>query len=318
MDNVFSSNFVTAILAFVSVFLLTIALGQVAANWQLKRIAASKLRQVGLGRKISKAMRLRKERKASPRLSALLQSLSNLALPAGGWQDDNTKLKFFRAGLRHEKIRQIYFSLKTVLTAAPPLIALLVLLVFNTELSIAWIAVITFTSAVTGYYGPDLYLRWKTASRQTEMRNVLPDLIDLLVICTESGLALDQAIYRVAREIQRSSPALAEEFYLLALEVRAGAARASAMRNLALRIDIDEVNTLVSMLIQADRFGTSIADALRVQSEISRVKRMQRAEEIAAKIPTKMLLPLILLIFPALMMVLLGPAVLQIIKAFAD
>ena len=318
MDRVFSSNLVTAILAFASVFLFTVALGQVAANWQLKRISASKLLQVGLGRKISKAMRLRKNRRASPRLAALLQSLSNLALPAGGWQDDSTKLKFFRAGLRQEKVRQIYFSLKTALTAAPPIVALLVLLVFDTGLSVAWIAVTTFTSAVVGYYGPDLYLRWKTGSRQTEMRNVLPDLIDLLVICTESGLALDQAIYRVAREIQRSSPALAEEFYLLALEVRAGAARASAMRNLALRIDIDEVNSLVSMLIQADRFGTSIADALRVQSEISRVRRMQRAEEIAAKIPTKMLLPLVLLIFPALMMVLLGPAVLQIMKAFAD
>jgi len=318
MDSVFSPDLVTAFLTFVAIFLLTVALGQVAANWRMKRIAASKVQQAGSGGQMSNATRLRKARKGSPRMSALLQSLSNPALSGGDWQDDKTRLKFFRAGFRQEKVRRIYFGLKTLLAGAPPAISLLVLLVFDTGLSSAWIAMTTFTSAVVGYYGPDLYLRWKTRSRQTEMRKVLPDLIDLLVICTEAGLALDQAIYRVAREIQRSSPALAEEFYLLTLEVRAGAGRASAMRNLALRIDIDEVNALVSMLSQAERFGTSIADALRVQSEISRVKRMQRAEEIAAKIPTKMLLPLVLLIFPALMMVLLGPAVLQIMKAFAD
>lgn len=251
-------------------------------------------------------------------VSAILQSLSKLALPAAGWQDDATRLRFLRAGLRQEKAGQLFFGIKTVLSAGPPVLAVLGWSVAAPDISGAWVAMGALALAAAGYYAPDLYLGRRTRARQTEMRNILPDLIDLLVICTESGLALDQATNRVAREIQRSSPALAEEFYLVTLEVRAGAGRASAFRNLALRTNIAELDSLVSMLIQADRFGTSIADALRIQSEISRTKRMQRAEEIAAKIPTKMLLPLVLLIFPALMIVLLGPAVLQILKAFSD
>lgn len=315
--NATLANVVTALLAFVSVFVLTVALGRIAAGWNQKRKATSKLRQVGAALSNRAVSRLRRVRAASPRVSAILHSLSNLALPAGGWQNDETRLRFLRAGLRQEKAGQIYYSLKSALTAIPPVAAVLLLVLFKVEVKMAWVAAVTLAASAAGYYGPDLYLRHKTNSRQSEMRNVLPDLIDLLVICTESGLALDQAINRVAREIQRSSPALAEEFYLVTLEVRAGAGRASAFRNLALRVNLDELNSLVSMLIQADRFGTSIADALRIQSEISRVKRMQRAEEIAAKIPTKMLIPLVLLVFPALMMVLLGPAVLQIMKAFA-
>lgn len=318
MNSASFSGIVTVLLAFITVFLLTIASGEFFNGWRLKRIAASKVFKVGSRQRVRKAVRLKKPSADTSRVLTLLQSLSNVALPAGGWEDDNARLKFLRAGFRHKSASKIYFSVKTISSLALPFFAAVTLSVIDTGFSFLSGAVIMFTCAVIGYYGPDLFLKWRTSLRQTEMRNVLPDLIDLLVICTEAGLALDLAISRVTREIQRSSPALAEEFFLLTLEVRAGGSRESALRSLALRANVDEVSSLVSVLIQADRFGTSIGDALRVQSEVSRVRRMQRAEEMASKIPVKMLIPLILLIFPALMMVLLGPAVLQITRAFAD
>lgn len=310
-------TFVPTVLSFAAVFLLTLSFGQVIANWWLKRIASGKVRQAGHEQYEKSRARLKEARAASIRASLVFRSLSHLALPEGGWQDNATRLKFLRAGLRQERTGQIYFSLKALLAIAPPALAVLLMGVLGMDLGIAKKALIVLALAAAGYYAPDAYLRWRRISRQEEMRRVLPDLIDLLVVCTEAGLALDQAISRVSREIQRSSRALAEEFHLVTLEVRVGAGRTSALRNLALRTDVPEIQSMVSMLIQADRFGTSIADALRIQSETSRVKRMQHAEEIAAKIPTKMLLPLVLLIFPALMMVLLGPAVLQMLKAFS-
>jgi len=188
----------------------------------------------------------------------------------------------------------------------------LFLLAMGTALTSTRIALWGVILAGAGHYLPDVYLRFRTSRRAAKMRDVLPDLIDLLVICTESGLGMDAAIHRVSQEIRRSSQALAEEFYLAALEIRAGAGRSQALKNLALRVDLEDLYALVSMLVQADRFGTSLADSLRVQSEMMRIKRMQRAEEIAAKVPVKMLLPLILFIFPALLAVLIGPAVIRI------
>lgn len=170
--------------------------------------------------------------------------------------------------------------------------------------------------AAAGYYMPLQYLRMQRQMRAQAMQNALPDLIDLLVICTESGLALDQAIARSAKELSDTSPILAEEFHLLTLEVRAGAGRARALRNLAERVLLDDMTNFTSMLIQADRFGTSVSEALRIQSDVMRTKRTQRAEEIAAKIPTKILLPVIICIFPVLLIVIIGPAIIQITSAF--
>jgi tight adherence protein C len=149
------------------------------------------------------------------------------------------------------------------------------------------------------------------------MRETLPDLIDLLVICIESGLGLDAALNRVSREISRASPVLAEEFYLAGLEIRAGSGRVPALKNLSLRVDLEDLYNLVAMLVQADKFGTSLGASLRIQSEVMRVKRMQRAEEIASKIPVKMLFPLIFFIFPSLMFVIIGPAAIQVSAMFA-
>jgi tight adherence protein C len=146
------------------------------------------------------------------------------------------------------------------------------------------------------------------------MRNGLPDMIELMVVCTESGMSIDAAISRISREMARANPDLAQEFYLSTLEMRAGATRIESLRNLALRSRLEDMEDLVSMLIQADKFGTSLAESLRVQSDMMRTRRAQRAEELAAKIPVKLVLPLGLFIFPTLMIVLLGPAMIQVIE----
>jgi tight adherence protein C len=245
-------------------------------------------------------------------LGGVLDSLSRLSVPEGGWQNSQLRLRFIRAGLRDPGTPRRHHAIKTALTLLLPGVAAALLLVTGSAPSGQRMAFWGVVLAAAGHYLPDAYLRFRTSHRAAQMRDVLPDLIDLLVICTESGLGMDAAIHRVSQEIRRSCPALAEEFYLAALEIRAGAGRSQALKNLALRVDLEDLHALVSMLVQADRFGTSLADSLRVQSEMMRIKRMQRAEEIAAKVPVKMLLPLILFIFPALLAVLIGPAVIRI------
>ena len=138
--------------------------------------------------------------------------------------------------------------------------------------------------------------------------------MDLLVICVEAGMGLDSAINRVAQETKFSSPALSDELHFMNLELRAGKSRQDALRNLSLRTNLEEITSLTTLLVQTDRFGTSMADALRVYSESFRTQRYQKAEEAAAKLPVKLVFPLVLFIFPALMVVILGPAAITIYK----
>lgn len=257
-------------------------------------------------------------RTTAGRASAMINMLSRLSLPQTGWRDSEMLLRFVRAGFRQPNAPRIYFAIKTGMILASFLIVALLMPVFSPHASWSQWMIAMLTLGLLSNFLPDLYLRLRTRERAQRMQDSLPDIIDLLVICTESGLGMDAAISKVARDMARSSPDLSEEFYLMSLEIRAGEARMVALRNLATRVHLEDLYDLVSMLIQADRFGTSLAVSLRVQSEVMRGKRMQRAEEIAAKIPTKMLLPLVLFIFPVLLMVLLGPAVIQIGKAFAN
>lgn len=257
-------------------------------------------------------------RTTTGRASAMINMLSRLSLPQTGWRDSEMLLRFVRAGFRQPNAPRIYFAIKTGMILASFLIVALLMPVFSPQATWSQWLIAMLTLGLLSNFLPDLYLRVRTSERAQRMQDSLPDIIDLLVICTESGLGMDAAISKVARDMARSSPDLSEEFYLMSLEIRAGEARMVALRNLATRVHLEDLYDLVSMLIQADRFGTSLAVSLRVQSEVMRGKRMQRAEEIAAKIPTKMLLPLVLFIFPVLLMVLLGPAVIQIGKAFAN
>jgi len=169
-------------------------------------------------------------------------------------------------------------------------------------------------AAGAGYYAPALWLRSTIDRRQQTIMRALPDALDLMVICVEAGLGLDQAIKRVADEIKLAHKELSEEFHLLGLELRAGVARTDALKNLSRRIDLDEIKSLIALLVQTDRFGTSIGQALRVHSDGMKVSRQMKAEERAAKIPVKLLLPLILFIFPSVFIAILGPGAIRIIR----
>jgi len=169
-------------------------------------------------------------------------------------------------------------------------------------------------AAVAGYLLPDMWLTWRVRARQRLLRRALPDGLDLLVICVEAGLGLDQALLRVAQELNVAHPELSDELQLVNLEMRVGKTRLDAMRELARRTGLDDIKALVSMLIQTERFGTSVAQSLRVHSDDLRMKRRQRAEEMAAKTTVKMVPALVFFIFPALMVVILGPAIIAIMR----
>ena len=170
--------------------------------------------------------------------------------------------------------------------------------------------------AVLGYLAPGLVLSRKIEGRKRELQNGLPDALDLLIVCVESGSSLDQAVLKTAQELGVSYPQLADEFETLNIEVRAGKPRIEAFRNLASRTGLDDMRSLVAMLVQTDRFGTSVAQALRTHAVTLRAKRRQRAEEKAAKIGVKMVFPLVFFLFPAFYAVTLGPAVIQFSRVF--
>ncbi len=244
----------------------------------------------------------------------LAQPFAKLSLPSEGWEHSPLRLRFIHAGYRGDAPVAIYFGAKTLLAIALPALAYLYMLFGGAKWTTSGLSTVLLVAAAIGYYLPSLVLSRLVFVRQREVFEIFPDAADLMLVCVESGLGLDAALLRVAEEIRIKSQVLAEELHLLNLEIRAGASREKALRNLALRTGVEEVNTFVTMLIQADRFGTSIGDALRVFSDELRTKRRLRAEELAAKIPLKLLFPLIFFIFPSLLLVLLGPAIIQVYR----
>ncbi len=171
-------------------------------------------------------------------------------------------------------------------------------------------------AGLAGFLAPDMWLTWRVRKRQHVIRLALPDALDLLVVCIEAGLGLDQAFMRVAQELRITHPELCEELDLVNAQIRVGRTRMEALRELGSRTGVDDIKALVAMLIQTDRFGTSVAQSLRVHSDDMRVKRRQRAEEMAAKTTVKMVPPLVFFIFPALFVVILGPAMITIYRQF--
>jgi tight adherence protein C len=252
------------------------------------------------------------------RVGAVINMLSRLSLPEEGWQNSRIRIRFLQAGIRNKNAPQYYFALKTLLTLVLP-VALAVSLRFTQpQIPLVSVMGLALSVAAAGYYLPELALRVITRRRIGRMRDKLPDMIELMVVCAESGMGINAAIARISREMARTSPDLAQEFYLSSLEMRAGASRVEALRNLALRTRLEEMDDLVSMLVQADRFGTGLAQSLRVHSDMMRSRRSQRAEELADKIPVKMVLPLGLFIFPTLFIVVLGPAIIQLVEVLKD
>lgn len=227
-----------------------------------------------------------------------------------------TEQKFVRAGFRKSSARATFlggrlglfviglslaFVIHTTIIASPKLHTTILL-----YLSLAGI----------GYYLPVFILDYMVRNRQKQILRSLPDALDMLIICIESGMGFDQAIHRISEEIKTGHPALGEEFKLMLLELRAGKGRTDALKSLSNRVGILEVNNLATLIIQSDIFGTSIAQSLRIYSDVMRTQRFQKAEEIAMKLPVKLLFPLVLFILPPLFMIIMGPAVIQISRAF--
>lgn len=240
----------------------------------------------------------------------LARPLAKLSLPEDGWEDSPIRIRFINAGWRNSVAPALFYAAKTGLAALLPFIVYLALRHGQSNV-LLW----ALAAAAAGYYLPDLWLKRCLKVRKREIFETFPDALDLMTVCVEAGLAMDAALARVAQEIGLKSLILAEELQLVTLELRAGSGKEKALRNLALRTGVEDVESLVTLLIQAERFGTSIAASLRVQSDQLRTKRRQRAEEMAAKIALKLLFPLIFFIFPTLLVVLMGPAMLQIRRA---
>jgi tight adherence protein C len=248
------------------------------------------------------------------RVVKVSSKLAKLSVPDEGWEQSMLRTRFMNAGLRNPSAPILFFAAKTGLAIGLPLLLFLALNVAGNRLGTNGLLFWLLVSAGFGYYLPNVVLNHLIKVRQREVFESFPDALDLLTVCVEAGLGMDAGLARVASEIALKSEVLADELNLVGLELRAGNTKEKALRNLALRTGVEDVDALVAMLIQAERFGTSVADSLRIQSEQLRTKRRQRAEEQAAQIALKLLFPLIFFIFPSLLIVLMGPAFIQIYR----
>jgi len=223
--------------------------------------------------------------------------------------DQDLAYKLTLAGFRKPEHVEIYTAIKLLL----PLLGIVVGSLFHSNLVVAVIL-----GGVGGFFIPDLALSYLVTQRQENIRRALPDALDLLVICMEAGLGIDQAMVRVGEEMAVTAPSLAEEFQIISREQRAGKPRLDAWRSMAERLDIDFVRQFVTMLVQTERFGTPVAHALGIFADTLRSRRMQAAEEMAAKTGVKLLFPLVLFIFPSIFVVSLGPAIINLQQMFQE
>lgn len=248
------------------------------------------------------------------RAAKVAQPFSKLSVPEDGWEKSALRTRFMNAGWRNPAAATLYFASKSILALLLPALLALALATSNTPMPGQRLLLVLLTAAAFGYYLPNLVLHRIAARRQRDIFETIPDALDLLTVCVEAGLSLERALIKVAGEIHIKSMTLAQELQLALMEMRAGFTKEKALRNFALRSGVEDVDTLVAMLIQSERFGTSMGDSLRVHSDNLRSKRRLMAEEMAAKIGLKLLFPLIFCIFPTLLMVLLGPAGMQIAR----
>jgi tight adherence protein C len=247
--------------------------------------------------------------KQAQKATKVLSDVGKL-LPVSTKDLSTTKLMLVRAGFRRPEAIMALRGAKILL----PVILVAITYfsgIFATNPLLALVIAL-----LGGFLLPDMWLSRRVRKRQNILRKALPDALDLLVVCIEAGLGLDQAFMRVSQELRITHPELCSELDLVNAQIRVGRTRIEAMRELATRTGVDDIKALVAMLIQTDRFGTSVSQSLRVHADDMRMKRRQRAEEAAAKTPVKMVPPLVFFIFPALFVVILGPAVITIYRQF--
>ena len=223
--------------------------------------------------------------------------------------------KLIRAGIYTERAIPLFLGIKLGGLLVLPILVLFILWGNTSQRGL--LMGIPIGLCILGYILPNFILNRLISSRQKKIREALPDALDLLVVCVEAGQGLDAAIKRVAEDLQESSPIISQELLLVNLETMAGLERQQALKNLGERTGVEELISLCNILIQSDRFGTSIAQALKTQSDYMRTARRQRLEGLAAKTPVKLVFPMLLFIFPAIMVVVLGPAIIQLMEMFS-
>lgn len=286
------------ILIFVTIVVVVFAFG--AATMAPSSVLGSRLREIGWQRPKSEEKPAIRER-----IQQALDPISR-ALPVSPTDVSETRAWLIQAGYRDARHVSFYFGLRA-LFAGLGFAAVVLLAGFDSPLLLVGIPAL-------GFFIPRFFLKRALKERQRRIRLGLPDALDLTVICVEAGLALDQALMRVGEDLKYAHPELSAEFHLFNLETRAGKPRVEALRNLAARTGVEDIRGLVGTLIQTDRFGTSVAQALRVHSDSLRTERRQRAEEQAAKTTVKMIIPLVLFVLPSLIFVTVGPAVIQLMR----
>ena len=249
-------------------------------------------------------------------LSSFFSSLNTLFIGKRADDSDVVKGKFLRAGLRQKNIETAFWGGKILFPFLFLLGFVILRMTVYISMSTSYTMGIVVLGSLLGFYLPDIWLKQITDKRKEKVLKGLPDCMDLLVVCVEAGMGLDSAIKRVGDELNLSYPELSEELNLLNLELRAGKQRRDALNNFAMRTGLTETKSLATLIIQTDKFGTSVAVALKVFSDSFRTQRFQRAEEKAAKLPVSILIPLLLFIFPVLFVVILGPAAINIYRMF--
>lgn len=288
---------VLAIVLFLTIALVVFAFG--AAAYAPSSVLGSRLRSLTW-------QKAQKEEKPAfkDRLEQALDPLSK-ALPLSPSEVSRTRAWLIQAGYRDARHLSMYVGSRVGLA----IFGLVIVLAIGNSSLFLLVGVPAF-----GFFLPRFVLKRLIKKRQHLITLGLPDALDLTVICVEAGLALDQAMMRVGEDLQHAHPELSDEFHLVNLEMRAGKPRSEALRNLSERTGVNDIRALVATLVQTDRFGTSVAQALRVHSDSLRTERRQRAEEQAAKTTIKMVIPLVLFVLPSIIFVTLGPAVIQLIR----
>ena len=243
----------------------------------------------------------------------VVSRLGQLAAPSTEEEKNKQRQQLLQAGFKNRHALEMFNSIRVTAALSLPLLAL----PFATALTTPAIAMVVIFAASFGYYAPSLWLTNVINKRQRKLLAAFPDALDLLVSCVEAGLGLDAAFRRVAVEMETAAPELSREFQIVNHEISAGVPRVEALRHLETRTGLDEIRSLVNMLAQAERFGTSIAKGLRIHSRMTRQKRMSRAEEEAAKVSPKLTVVMILFLLPVLGAVLIGPALIKVTETFA-
>lgn len=254
------------------------------------------------------------DKQESSFLGNAFRSVGKIARPLDEESMGRLRAQLAHAGFRGDRAVLNYLSLKIFLSLTA--LGLFLWYLYNREQPLKNYPVYIVGSLLVGFYIPNLVVRHRVEKRQLAIGRALPDALDLLVTCVESGLGIDAATNRVGNEIAMSAPLLSQELLQLGFEIKAGATRGEAFRRMAERTGVEEIRNLSALVVQAERFGTSMAKTLRVMSGGMRTRRMQKAEERAATASVKMTIPLVFCIFPTLLIIILGPAILKMMKIF--